>query len=247
MTAKTTVTVGAVKPAGKPAVEYGKPAAVSVITDKSSSEVEVVTRQEIEVKRMVGDIISATVAVGEKYLTLAKYIRENQVTKANATRWMIDMGMHKSKASEVCRVSMADNKSWSEFEAKSMGWRGILQITRGNLDEMKRVNPAIVPPELVKEVTAELVKDEEASQAEENKYANMSEEEIAKAKAEDKRAAWKERMERAAVSILTCAELTAAKARKWSIANGYVLKLEKAPKPVLTAGPDGKLVAKGGG
>lgn len=212
--------VGGLEVAGKPVKEVGKPS----IPPTAEQALEVVTKQELEVKRLAGEIIEATVKVGEKYLSLCKYIRKEQVVKANATKWLLDMGFHKVRASEICRVAMADDKTWSDFEARSIGWRGVLQITRGNMAEMKQVNPSILPPEIEKAATAELVKAEEENTAE-DKYAGMSEEETIKAKAKDKRDAWRKAIDVKATGVLRCANLLGKKKGKWISPEGYELTL----------------------
>lgn len=169
--------------------------------------VDVVTKQELEVKRLAAEIIEGTVKVGEKYLSLCQFIRLNKVEKSNATKWLLDMGFSKPRASEVCRISYAADSVWSDFAAKSIGWRGALQLTRGNIEEMRKVNPAIVPAELAKEAEAELVQDEESKQDElEKKYAGLSETEKAKKIEEDKVSSKKIAASKAAIKILKIAK-----------------------------------------
>lgn len=190
--------------------------------------VDLIAKQEIEVKRLAAEIIEGTVKVGEKYLSLCAFIRDNQVAKANATKWLLDMGFSKPRASEVVKVSSASAKVWSEFAAKSIGWRGALQLTRGNIEEMKRVNPAIVPPELEKEAHAELVREEEESMVEKaEKYAHLPEAERNKKIEEDLNAGKRVGADKAAIKILKlAASVGFGKKKVWTIPNNrYVLTL----------------------
>lgn len=187
-----------------------------------------IERQEIDVKAIASEIIKGTVAVGEKYVTLCTYIRSNQVQKKNATKWLVDLGFSKPRASEVCRVSYSDDKTWSAFAAKSIGWRGVLQITRGNVEELRQLAPASFPAELDKQIGEEIESESPAETDE--KYAGLSETERAAKIKEDKKAGWLKSFEAAGVRVCKLAELLGLRSKTFNTLNGYEVVVRKVKK-----------------
>lgn len=200
----------------------------------------VVTRQEIRFKELAFEIVKSTLETAGKYLTLCEFIRTEKIEKKCTTKWLIDLGFHKSKASEICKVAALPDKDFSLLRCHEIGWRGALQLGRGNAKEIAEHSE--VPPELKQialEVDAELAKTEAEASSDTAADAAMSDEEkIAK-----KKAASLEAMNRAAVQILSRAPgQPKKKLRKWNIGNGF--KLELTPAPTLVEEKEAKAKAQ---
>jgi len=187
----------------------------------------ILVKHELEVKRISGEIIEGTVAVGEKYFALASYVRDNKLGKKIVAQWLGEMGFNRHRISEINAVANSDEAHWSEFAAKAISWKGVLQLTRGNVEELRRVSPEIVSPEM-QEAADEAHR--EQLEVEEKATQGMSPAEAEKAK----KAAFKNAMNTAAVKILKYAALTKCKAKVWKDESGYVLTLSKKPvaKPI---------------
>jgi len=76
-------------------------------------------------------IIESLQVVGEKYLNLCKYIRKNQIAPRAVSEILTQMGFKKERISEVNRVSQVGEDLWKELEAKNLGFRQVLEQSRG--------------------------------------------------------------------------------------------------------------------
>lgn len=193
------------------------------------------TKEEIGFKKIAGEIIRDTIAVGEKWLTLCLYIREHNVTKENATTWLLDLGFHKSKASEVCKVSFCPPEMFSKYQTRMIGWRGILKAARtGDIEEMKKANvlesdPAIA--KAVKEVAAEIeAHDKLLAKTVEEANKGKTPAQIEQEKNEAHTAALKERLARAAVTLLKTAAALGFKQKTFRDGD-YTVTVARKGKP----------------
>jgi hypothetical protein len=181
------------------------------------------TEVETQFKEIAGRIAADTIALGERWLRLCIFIRKEQVTKRDATKWLLELGFHKGAASQVCKVAMCANAIFSKYEARLIGWRGALQLSRGNLDEVKRAM-VVYDPELVEVVEETVRRDEElAAQAEETirmEHEGMTADEIAKEEVTAKRFSQNLRMKAAVVSLLAACKAAGVKSHTWISENG---------------------------
>jgi len=196
-----------------------------------------VVQQEIEFKKLAHEIVMATAAVGEKYLSVCLYIRENKIMPKQVTAWLLDCGFHKSKASEINRVAQAPDEVFSNFKARVIGWRDALQISRGTVETIcsdKSVSKLIDVEAVVAEAKKEFIEDEERKSADANQgqlppgQPTVMEQ---AAEAEKKAAELTKKMARAAVIVLQCAEkLGLKKPMMWNVGNGFSVKVATAKK-----------------
>lgn len=187
----------------------------------------VVSKQELEFKAIAQEIIEATLETGNKYLRLCKFIRENKIAPKDATRWLLDLGFHKARASMINKVAQSGDEVFSQWEARQIGFHGVLKLSRENIGELKQAKVVEADPELkeaLETVEAELQVVDGGGAGE--KKAPRSE--------EDKKAAWKAAWNAAAMKVLKTSELLGVKPpKKWNIGNGFELRLVKAKKSVV--------------
>jgi hypothetical protein len=184
---------------------------------------QVITKQEIAFKEIAFEIIKSTVELGEKYLTLCLMIRSNNIAPKQVSTWLKDVGFHKVRISEINRIAHGPDDVFEKFKARSIGFRGALQLSRGNLEEMKKITEVANDPSL-----AALAAECEIEAAEEEKEvssalpANAS----AQEKMEAKRQIRVDTLTKKAVGILAGAEIAFPKGHTWT--NGvYVLTLTR--------------------
>lgn len=200
-----------------------------VVVHAENGNVVVQTKNEIEFKRIAQEIVEDTLKVGEKYLRLCLFIRQHQITPKDSTKWLLDLGFHKAKASEINRVAQTSNELFEKYQARLIGWRDALQLSRGGIEEMKRAKVATEEPgiiEALKEAEAELVRDEEREQAAAASGTEKTDEEKKAAKRAERVKAW----HRGAVTVLQKSEFIEADNFEWNIGNGYKLILKKTKK-----------------
>lgn len=202
------------------------------ILQEPDGKVHIASKEEIEFKNLAQEIVDDTLKVGQKWFNLCKYIRGHKIDPKQTTKWLLDLGFHKSKASEVNRVAQSSDEVFSQYEARLIGWRGVLQLSRGNIAELKQADAVTSDAELAEalnEVEAELELAEKEASAE----TELSDEE----KAEAKKSAARSNFIKMGNKILALAEKYTFKNRKWK--NGaYVLELRKA-KSGETQGDEG--------
>jgi len=126
------------------------------------------TKEEIDFKALAGEIIAATLETGGKYLALCEFIREKQLAPKIVTKWLLDMGFCKSKASEINKVAQSPDAVFQKFKARLIGWRGVLEISRGTVKELAATyggeGPKSEVSAEVKATIAELDKELEANE-----------------------------------------------------------------------------------
>jgi len=108
------------------------------------------------------EIIRATVAVGERYLDLCRYIRKQKVDPVTVRAELSKCGFAKQRITEINRVSQVPDNVWSEYEAKALSFRGALELARGNVEHLKLSEPSI-------DVSSVVKPDEEAAAADAKK------------------------------------------------------------------------------
>jgi len=200
------------------------------VTQHRDGSTAVQSKEEIEFKALAQEIVEDTLKVGQKWFNLCKFIRAHKIGPKDSTKWLLDLGFHKSKASEVNRVAQAPDEVFSQYEARLIGWRGVLQLSRGSLAELKQADVVEEDKELqaaLNEVEAELSVEEEAAE----EAAKLAESDPEAAALERKRE-MRKRLVKAGVQLLALAAKLESKPRKWNTGNGYILTLAKGSKPL---------------
>lgn len=98
------------------------------------------TVRSAEQEKLVGElaeigakIVIASVGVGELYFQAAKLIRTKCIAKALVTDTLEPLGFIKQRITELYRVATAADEVWQEYEARRLGFKAALNITRGTL------------------------------------------------------------------------------------------------------------------
>lgn len=97
------------------------------------AESEKEAKQKAQVVSYCHEIISGTAKVGQYYLALCKFIREQALMPKQVTAWLSEQGFHKARISEINKVANSADDVWNEYAASTIGFRKTLELTRGNV------------------------------------------------------------------------------------------------------------------
>lgn len=112
--------------------------------------------QSVEIIRLGKDLLAAVIGTGEKYLNLCQYIRKNEVAPKLVSADLGGLGFSRQTVSKINRVAGASDELWNEFEARSVGFNKMLQLTRGDKpNEATKLLAQSMGQEVI-EVTAEV-------------------------------------------------------------------------------------------
>jgi len=194
-------------------------------------------KTEIEFKRLAYEVIHSIAITSTKYLDLCCFIRKEGISPRDATRWLIDLGFSRPRASEINRVSQLPDEQFSLLEARQIGWRGALQISRGEAAAISKDTSC--PPEikaLALDIAAVLVKEEEEAAAKQSTGHVSS----AAYKDAELLVAHLAAINRSAVSILARAAKIHSRNRVWNTGSGFSLtlarvKVKQAAKKITSA------------
>lgn len=84
-----------------------------------------------ELQRLGRQVIDALVKAGTETYTLCKYIRDNSVSPKLVSFELRQLGLSKSWASKVNKVSQCSDEAWNAFAARTMTFKDILAIGEG--------------------------------------------------------------------------------------------------------------------
>lgn len=165
-------------------------------------------RHACEIRRMAREILVATIKLGGKYYALCKYIRENNLTPRMVTTALKAEGLSRHVCSKVNRVANCPDYYWNEYEAREIGFKRVLDMTRNEpLAEFSKQSG--LPVETVKGYAT--LKRE----ARESERAELSEDDMLKQKLEE--------------GLCLIEQWARAKQpkreRKWVLGNGYTIKV----------------------
>jgi len=196
----------------------GKPMVVSVaIVPKEIVELQSLAQAINEQAESLKDtIIHGANRLAESYLHLCRHIRSHAIPPKTVSAELKTLGFPKSRISEINRVSQCADALWKEYDARQIGWRGALEVSRERIIDL-----AEVPGEdTAEEDTAEQSESTEKTE-------------------EDKEAARLAGRNRAAKAIINSALKDDIRSQKWKL-NGYVLQLtrEKKKKKEDDGSPD---------
>jgi len=189
-----------------------KESAVVPANEPKKDQVQIIHEKDLTRLTVLGEELKAAVlATGEKYLNLCKHIREKQIPPVIVRENLLKLGFAKTRVSEINRVAQCGDEVWNEFEARSLSFRKVLQLERGEIENLGG-EPAQVGP------SGSVVSDG-ASVSEGGDEGEVS--------LEDRKQQAQDRMLRSAKSILHAAADLELRAKKWTIGNGYELRLVK--------------------
>lgn len=225
-------TVKALEALAKVRVQGGK----VQVAETSKGDVAVVTKNELEFKAIAQEIIELTLKTGEKYFKLVKFIREKQISPRDSSKWLYDLGFHKTRISEIRRIAQAGDEVFNALEARMIGWRGALELSRGEaIDEMKRAKVVTEDKEL--EAALSEARESITAELEAETSGGDAAEKSAEDKAADKKAVARANMNKAAVRLLALAELVGVKSPlRWNNGSGFEVIVKAARKGKVPAG-----------
>lgn len=163
-----------------------------------------------QIKQLGTEIVKATIAVGDKYLALCEYIRTNNVAPKLATFELLEIGFHKARVSEIVRVSHSSDEIWNQFKARNIGFRKVLELSRGNVQELIAESDGVE----VVEIKATIQESNEADTSSLNKE-------------QDNDSMRAKRVENAAKTILTYGQLENKRKLSWTLGTGWTLNLTR--------------------
>jgi len=68
---------------------------------------------------------------GEKFYGFASALRAAKLLKKEATTLLLGLGLSKSRASEVIKVSSVSDELWAKYSAQSIGFKATLKLANG--------------------------------------------------------------------------------------------------------------------
>jgi len=174
--------------------------------------------QRTKLSAMAKDIVSATVRVSTMYLDLCGYIRSAEVAPKVATEELIKAGFNKVRTSEIVRVAHSADAVWSKFKARSIGFRGVLEIERGNVVECLAAETG----DSETDIRAEAEESEEGADGGESAAVGST---------VNSEAASVRKVELAAVTILKFSAAQNLSKKSWTYGDGgYVLTVTRSSK-----------------
>lgn len=166
-------------------------------------------------------IIDKTVEAGRLYLDLCLYIRKNMVAPKIVSREMQAMGFNRQVVSRVNKVANASDELFSEFQARTIGFNKVLELSRGG------VVAGSLAAEMGEDVTDVKAQIEEMESEESDK----SDKELIEPTLEEKQSRYLKSFETAAAKVLSMAAALEWKKQKKVVGgNGYVLLVVKDKK-----------------
>lgn len=92
--------------------------------------------QRAELRRLARQVQVSSVRLGDKYLSLCKYIREQELHPKQVSKELGELGFHRSTVSQIMRVAFALDESWADFEARRIGFKRALNLARVSAREL---------------------------------------------------------------------------------------------------------------
>jgi len=102
------------------------------LLDAKQATASLQVQQSAQLVILGKDLLAAVIGTGEKYLSLCKYIRDNEVAPKLVAADLGQLGFSRQTVSKINRVAGASVELWNEFEARSVGFNKMLQLTRGD-------------------------------------------------------------------------------------------------------------------
>jgi len=165
------------------------------------------------------EIVRGLLAVSEKYYKLCCLIRFHQADDFLVRESLQGIGFNKVRISEVLRVSKSSPAIWSEFEARSLSFRGALDLNRGTVKLLTMVPDDGSGPVVESERWLEEHAEQEHSEAIQKEESGA-----------DKKSSSNldnDAMEACARKLARYAEKLKRKSKSFVLENGYTVKVYK--------------------
>lgn len=170
-------------------------------------------------------IIDKVVETGRLYLDLCLYIRKNAVPPKLVSYEMDVMGFNRQVISRVNKVANASDELFSQFEARTIGFNKVLELSRGG------AVAGSLAAEMGADVTDVKAQIEEMESEAKEKDSGPSAGKSAKMTDDEKKEKDMKRFERAAAVVLSVAATHGWTRQKKVVGgNGYVLLVVKDKK-----------------
>lgn len=168
-----------------------------------------------KLQKLADEIVAAMVATGDKWLKLCTYIRENQVTPKLVAHELGQKGFSKVQISKINKVANAPEEHWSKFAARTLGFKKVLELSRGNVQK----EIAAQSGDNIVDVEAEVKRMEQSGDGSPGSSAGNAPVETD----------WEKKMDTGAAMVLrAAAAMKLPRQRTIDGKNGYVLVIKKA-------------------
>lgn len=166
-----------------------------------------------KLQKLADEVIAVMVATGDKWLKLCTYIRENQVPQKLVAQELGNKGFSKVQISKINKVANAPEEHWSKFSARTLGFKKVLELTRGNVQK----EMAAQSGDKVVDIEAEV------------KRMEKTEPSSSPATGDSSGTDWEAKLTSAATNLLrAAAALKLPRQRSIDGKNGYVVVIKKA-------------------
>lgn len=212
-------------------------AAKALLDQKEASKALEVRHVELLIQKGK-ELITAVIGVGDKYLSLCKAIRENEIAPKLVSFELTKLGFSRSTVSKINKVAGASDDLWNSFEARAFGFNKMLELSRSEKEpnEATKLLADSMGADVI-DVTAQVQK-LEGEEEEEGKQG-----EIIEATDEEKDEKQKLACERAA-AVLGRGRVYFGwtKTKTFKLPDGWQVVVQKdtkwkAPKPTTAGGP----------
>jgi len=185
-------------------------------------------------------IVLGSAAVGEMYFQAAEYMRKHSLAKELVFDTWKELGFVKTRISEIYRIANSPNDIWREYEAKRLGFKQALNLTRGTLrllltDKEKNENARFLDAIPVGGTEEALPEDGKAKPASAASSGVVAEGE--KQTDDEKMSDWASKLAR-------IAENNGVRTRTFKKENGYFVKVWRGPKVVSRGGKEQRPAAQ---
>jgi hypothetical protein len=120
-------------------------------------------QQVMQIRTLAAEIVSAYLQTGEKWYDLCVYIRKEQIAPKVIRSELKAVGFHKVQISKLISVAHAPDDIWNKYEARTLGFKKVLALSRGAVEELKQIDRRSVDESA--ELLAEHMEDEAKKEA----------------------------------------------------------------------------------
>lgn len=218
-------------------------AAKALLDQKQAAQAVEVRHIELLIQKGK-DLITAVIGVGDKYLSLCKTIRENEIAPKLVSFELTKLGFSRSTVSKINKVAGASDDLWNSFEARAFGFNKMLELSRSEKEpnEATKLLADAMGADVI-DVTAQV----EKLQGEEDRDAKEGD--LIEPTEEEKDAKQKLACERAA-AVLGRGRVYFGwtKTKTFNLPDGWQVVVQKntkwkAPKPTNEGGPKSPTMA----
>jgi len=174
--------------------------------------------QAKKLQKLAADVVKSLASAGEKYLSLCRYIRENEVPQKLVSFELAAMGFTRQTIHKINKVSNAPAAEWNMYEARTIGFNRVLQLTSGNVQEAIAREAGVD----VVDVHAEIERIDGPAESSGNGPAAAPD-------ADTLKADWEKKLLSSATVILRAAAGLQLRGKTINGNNGYALTIKRVP------------------